>query len=593
MEGLRLERSVAPVTRAQPPATEPELVSRPRLLALLESGAGRRLTLLTAPAGFGKTTLLADWAATAERPVAWLSLDDTDGDPAAFRTDVDEALGARHRPGAYVLDNVERIAGTSGEESLWRFVVDAPATLRIVLCGRVRPELPAGLSGDVLEIGPADLRMTDVEAAELLHRALGGSFAVREVMRQIERCEGRPAALRLVANGGAAPEHGPMLHRRAASRNRRTDARDAAVEQALLRGDAAEAGRVIARSWRSLVDAGEQEHVLRWIERLPSERVVRDPRLGLIRAWLLLLDGRREESETALDAARVAGTAEGLREAVEREAVLMHAAVPWDDVGSALTLARLARRSERFGARRAVAAWALGSASWWTGDLDGATHALADALDGPLIVRCAAQAVLSRIELERGRGDAALALARTADRTLRERGLTHVRQLGLVATALGAAEAERSPGSAALAQLERGVRLRRAWGHPLETADALIAAAPTAALVVGRRQAAAMLAEARRLVAGSTDPGVLAERLARAERNALPRPDRLQPNPVLSESELAVLRLLSDGLSKREIGAELTLSFNTVHSHTKAIYRKLGVSSRHEAAVRAQQLGVG
>ena len=222
----------------------------------------------------------------------------------------------------------------------------------------------------------------------------------------------------------------------------------------------------------------------------------------------------------------------------------MHAAVPWDDVGSALTLARQARRSERFGARRAVAAWALGSASWWTGDLDGAAHALADALHGPLIVRCAAQAVLSRIELERGRQDAALALARAADRTLRERGLTHVRELGLVATALGAAEAERSAGSAALAQLERGVRLRRSWGHPLETADALVAAAPTAALVVGRRQAAAMLGEARRLVAGSTDPGVLVERLARAERHALPRPDRLQPNPVLSERELAVLRLL-------------------------------------------------
>ena len=65
------------------------------------------------------------------------------------------------------------------------------------------------------------------------------------------------------------------------------------------------------------------------------------------------------------------------------------------------------------------------------------------------------------------------------------------------------------------------------------------------------------------------------------------------PNPVLSERELAVLRLLADGLSKREIGAELNLSFNTVHSHTKAIYRKLGVSSRVEAVARAQQLGVG
>jgi ATP/maltotriose-dependent transcriptional regulator MalT len=287
MEGLRLERSVAPVTRAQAPATGPELVSRPRLLALLESGAGRRLTLLSAPAGFGKTTLLAEWASTADGPVAWLSLDERDGDPAVFLADVAEALAAHGRPAALVLDDHERIAGTPGEESLWRCVAEAPSTLRIVLCGRVRPELPDAVAGDVLEIRPGDLRMTDAEAAELLYHATGGSFAVREVMRQIELCEGRPAALRLVVDGGAVPEQ------------------------------------------------------------------------------------------------------------------------------------------------------------------------------------------------------------------------------------------------------------------------------------------------------------------ARAERNALPRPDRLRPNPVLTEPELAVLRLLSDGLSKREIGAELTLSFNTVHSHTKAIYSKLGVSSRHEAAARAHELGVG
>jgi LuxR family maltose regulon positive regulatory protein len=101
-----------------------------------------------------------------------------------------------------------------------------------------------------------------------------------------------------------------------------------------------------------------------------------------------------------------------------------------------------------------------------------------------------------------------------------------------------------------------------------------------------------MLGEARRLVFGCPDAGVLAERLSRAERVALPLPDRLRSEPVLSERELAVLRLLASGLSKREIGAELHLSYNTVHSRTKAIYRKLGVSSRHEAVSRAHELGV-
>ena len=583
MEGVRLDGR--PVTRVRPPHVRRDLVPRPRLLGLLESGAGRRLTVVSAPAGFGKTALLAGWASTAARPVAWLSLDEEDRDPAAFRADVAAALGELRRPVALVLDGYELIADAPSRESLSRLVGDAPPTLQIVLSGRGDPPFPLDAlraRGEVLEIGADDLRMTDAEAAELLHRAAGGSLAVREVQRQIDRCDGRPAALCLVAY---SPVHGIAGAEPASLR-------DPAVEQALLRGDLAEAGRRIVRSWRRLVDAGEQACVLGWIERLPSWFVDGDPRLGVVRAWLLILEGQREESERSLEAASRAATAKELRDAVGREAALLRAAVPWDDVGAALTLAQRAYRAQRFGSARSVAAWALGSACWWSGDLDAAAEALADALDSPLIVRCAAQALLSRIALERGGQELALALARTADRTLRGNGLASLRQLGMVATAVGAAEAAQSPGSGALAQLERGVRLRRAWGHPLETADALIAAAPTAAAIVGRRQGAAMLGEARRLVAGCSDPGVLAERLARAERIALPRPDRLRPEPVLSERELEVLRLLASGLSKREIGSELYLSFNTVHSHTKAIYRKLGVSSRHEAVSRAHEFGV-
>ena len=597
MEGVRLDGRT--VTRVRPPHVHRDLVSRPRLLGLLESGAGRRLTLVSAPAGFGKTALLAEWASTAGRPVAWLSLDEEDRDPAALRADVvgalgqvvpdfrpagDAVLGELRRPVALVLDGYELIADAPSSETVSRLVGDAPPTLQIVLSGRVEPSFPLdALRGEVLKIGADELRMSDAEAAELLHRAAGGSLAVREMQRQIERCDGRPAALCLVAY---SPVHGNAEAEPASSR-------DPAVEEALLRGDLDEARRRIVRSWRRLVDAGEQARVLGWIEQLPRGLVDGDPRLGLVRAWLLILEGQREESERSLEAARRAATAKELRDAVGREAALLRAAVPWDDVGVALTLARRAQQSERFGVRRTLAAWALGSASWWSGDLDTAAEALADALDSPLIVRCAAQALLSRIALERGGQERALALARTADRTLRENRLAGLRQLGMVATALGVAEAAQSPGSGALAQLERGVRLRRAWGHPLETADALIAAAPTAAAVVGRRQAAAMLGEARRVIAGCSDPGVLAERLARAERIALPRPDRLRPEPVLSERELAVLRLLAAGLTKREIGSELFLSFNTVHSHTKAIYRKLGVSSRHEAVARAHELGVG
>ncbi len=66
------------------PPTRPGHISRPRLIERLNAGLHGKLTLLSAPAGFGKTTLLSEWAAHCRRPVAWLSLDEGDNDPARF-----------------------------------------------------------------------------------------------------------------------------------------------------------------------------------------------------------------------------------------------------------------------------------------------------------------------------------------------------------------------------------------------------------------------------------------------------------------------------------------------------------------------------
>ncbi|NIV33890.1 MAG: hypothetical protein GWN58_31910, partial [Anaerolineae bacterium] len=79
-------------TKFMRPAADPRAIARPRLLERLQPDAARRLTAITAPAGYGKTTLVNQWCAEHEHPVAWLSLDDQDDEPRRFWSYVTGAL---------------------------------------------------------------------------------------------------------------------------------------------------------------------------------------------------------------------------------------------------------------------------------------------------------------------------------------------------------------------------------------------------------------------------------------------------------------------------------------------------------------------
>jgi LuxR family maltose regulon positive regulatory protein len=101
----------------------------------------------------------------------------------------------------------------------------------------------------------------------------------------------------------------------------------------------------------------------------------------------------------------------------------------------------------------------------------------------------------------------------------------------------------------------------------------------------------------RELLEALPDPGDGPNRLAQTEKTLRLRAggDRGSadaPYWALSERELEVLRLLPSRLSQREIAAELYVSFNTIRTHTRVIFRKLGVSSRAEAVARARELGL-
>jgi LuxR family transcriptional regulator, maltose regulon positive regulatory protein len=127
----------------------------------------------------------------------------------------------------------------------------------------------------------------------------------------------------------------------------------------------------------------------------------------------------------------------------------------------------------------------------------------------------------------------------------------------------------------------------------IEIAYALLAQAEARRSRGAAGEAAALTAEARRVVERCGDPGILTEMLARAER-ALRAPARAPraETDELTERELAVLRLLPGELSQRGIGEALYLSINTVKTYVRGIYRKLGVGTREEAVARGRERGL-
>jgi LuxR family maltose regulon positive regulatory protein len=510
-----------------------------------------------------------------------------------------EALELAGRTAGAGRDTVELVAACAGWPAALRLALAAPSqeaweeqvldlVTKEILAGRpdartflrrtsLLEELTPAACDHLLETeGSADV-LAELERRHLLVEQRGdGTYRLE------------PAARRVLAADLAWSERqtASELHRRAAAAERAAGHPERAIDHLLACGDTEAGRRAVAATWERVTDSGDHRRALEWLERLRVGG--NDVRLALARGWLLRLDGRRAESEHWLDTARTAAPLRA-RPAVVRACVLARAAIPWDDVGQARTLARRAWRTERHGPHRALAAWALGWASWWSGDIEAAAEALADALEGPLLVEIASLTVLARIDLERRDLAAADAYLAAAETLAAEGKLDLLPELGMLATARGVLLALRGSGDAALGPLERGIGLRRLWGHPLETADALVAAAPVFAAERGRRAAGALLAEARMLVHACADPGVLTNRLAAARRASLPRP-AVSSYDELTPRERAVLSLLAQGRSKREIAQELFVSFNTVHSHTKAVYRKLGVSSRREAIERASEI---
>ena len=235
-------------TKLAVPPARPDLIARRGLIDRLEARPRATLTLVSAPAGFGKTTLLSDWLGRSKRPVAWVSLDAGDNDPTRFWSYViaalhthhgpegtrigDAALAMLHRAGdtprtqlhppaietvltalinalaalpeeiTLVLDDYHVIGAEAIHQGLTFLLGHLPPTLQVVIATRVDPRLPLArlrAHGQLMELRAADLRFTPDEAAAFLNQGMGLGLAPEQVAALEARTEGWIAGLQLAA----------------------------------------------------------------------------------------------------------------------------------------------------------------------------------------------------------------------------------------------------------------------------------------------------------------------------------------------------------------------------------------------------------
>lgn len=217
------------------PPLRVDRVSRPRLAHLLDSGAQRSLTLISAPAGFGKTTLLANWASTASLPIAWLSVDEGDNDPIRFVSYLIAALdtvlpgmneqfqgfvqvlhpaiqpllvrllnrlAAEGKPFSLVLDDYQLIHLLDIHNILAFLLENMPACMHLVISTRTDPSLPLArlrVRDQLVEIRASDLRFTLEEAVSFLSQVMMLDINREDISALEARTEGWIAGLQMAA----------------------------------------------------------------------------------------------------------------------------------------------------------------------------------------------------------------------------------------------------------------------------------------------------------------------------------------------------------------------------------------------------------
>lgn len=386
-----------------------------------------------------------------------------------------------------------------------------------------------------------------------------------------------------------APERRAELHAAAGRWHAEAGELTTAVEHYLRSDQRLEAADLVADHATELLNIGRSFTVIRYLERLDDLLDVHAG-LAVVHGWVSFVTGRFAEAERSLETAArldVDGVDTGLIQALS---AMIHLAE--GDVAAGLDQVR-----NQAPMTEPTHPMVLGGVRVMAGLFDEARPFLARANEMAAAYPDHFVAAVTPIfeavaEIETGRPVAARDLADRAISYAVEHRIAEAPQIAL-AHSVVARTTDDSDGGEAVTQALRGVQLARRSPENVMLTYALASAADVG-FVHGHGDAENLLREARAIVDRCTDPGIAGRYLARVESRHGHAAASSTPGLVeeLTDRELAVLRYLPSKLSQREIASELYVSLNTVKTHCKAIYRKLGVDGRKPAVQAARDHGL-
>jgi LuxR family maltose regulon positive regulatory protein len=393
------------------------------------------------------------------------------------------------------------------------------------------------------------------------------------------------------------------LHRRAARWFAGHGYVDEAVRHAIAAGDTGHAIELIAAHWLGYVATGQVATTRAMIEAIGEQATAADSVASVCAAWLAAVSGDLPAAVRWLDIAENLGhdgpLPDGTR-SLKSAVALIRATFVYSDVSDRLAEARTAAAAEDDPASAwyTLARAVLGLSLYLDGQHRAALAALREAVSTPVtpvLFHVLALAVQSLASAALGRHAQAAALAAAAREAVDTHNLGDSAQATIAITAHGAALIRAGNLPAARTELEHVVRVRArtpgllAWPALLN----LVALAQLGVAQADRHAAGAACDEAGDLLARIGHGGFIAEQIFQIRASLRHAPSTVSvATAALTAAELTVLHLLPSQLSLPGIAAHLHVSVNTIKSHSSAIYRKLGVTSRAAAIRQAQHRGI-